>query len=175
MLPSTKMYPASILPTTRARPFCRSMTAPSSAMMVRSLGTPVAMARSALAIKCRTSPCTGHHVPRPDDVVAVEQLTGGGVTGDVHERIALVHHLRAQPAQPVDHPVHGVLVARDQRTGQHHGVAGLQGDHRMFAIGHRDSADSGSPWEPVEISTTSWGRKLSMSRSSIKVLARTSR
>jgi len=39
----------------------------------------------------------------------------------------------------------------------------------------RDSADSGSPWEPVEISTTSWGRKLSMSRSSIKVLAGTLR
>ena len=39
----------------------------------------------------------------------------------------------------------------------------------------RDSADSGSPWEPVEMITTSSGRKLSMSRSSIKVLAGTLR
>ena len=65
----------------------------------------------------------GHGVAWPDDVVAVEQLAGTGVTGHVHARVALVHHVGTQPGQAVDHAEHGVLVARDQRRREHHRVA----------------------------------------------------
>src|SRR5699024_11881219 len=37
-------------------------------------------------------PVHRHHVPRPDDVVHVQQLTGGGVPGDVHACVGLVDH-----------------------------------------------------------------------------------
>ncbi len=77
-----------------------------------------------------------HHVARADQVVDVEQLAGGSVAGDVHQCVALVHHLGAQPGQPVDHSVHRALVARDQRAGQDDGVAPGEGDHGMFAVGH---------------------------------------
>ena len=77
-----------------------------------------------------------HHVARTDQVVDVEQLAGGGVAGDVHQRVALVHHVGAQPGQPVDHPVDRALVARDQRAGQHHRVAPGEGDHGMLPVGH---------------------------------------
>src|SRR5690606_21644554 len=57
----------------------------------------------------------GQHVARLDDVVAVEQLAGRGVPGDVHERVGLVHDVGAPAGQAVDHPEDGVLVAGDQR------------------------------------------------------------
>ncbi|OEI67240.1 hypothetical protein Cus16_3142 [Curtobacterium sp. ER1/6] len=65
----------------------------------------------------------GQHVLRPQDVVAVQQLAGRGVSGDVDLRVALVHHLRAELRQPVDHAVDGVLVARDEARRQDDGVA----------------------------------------------------
>src|SRR3712207_8449960 len=43
------------------------------------------------------------HVARLHDVVAVDELAGAGVTGDVHLRVALVHHVGAPPGQLVDH------------------------------------------------------------------------
>ena len=57
------------------------------------------------------------------DVVAVRQLARGRVTTDVHERVALVHDVGAEPGEPVDDAVDGVLVARDQRRREDHGVA----------------------------------------------------
>ena len=77
-----------------------------------------------------------HHVAGLDDVVAVEQLAGTGVAGHVHQGVALVDDVGAEPAETVDHPVDRVLVARDQRAGQHHGVAGLQLDDRVLPVGH---------------------------------------
>ena len=50
---------------------------------------------SALARRCRISPCTGITLRGLDDVVAVEQLAGAGVAGDVHQRVALVHDVGA--------------------------------------------------------------------------------
>src|SRR5665647_3097246 len=79
------------------------------------------------------------HVARPHDVVAVHELPGTGVTGHMHLRVALVHHVRAQVGQLVDDPVDGALVARDQRAGQEHDVARVNGDLVVTAghPGHR--------------------------------------
>ena len=60
-------------------------------------------------------PVDGHHVARTDDVVAVQELPRAGVTGHVHQGIALVHHVGSEAGQPVDDAVHGVLVAGDHR------------------------------------------------------------
>ena len=57
-----------------------------------------------------------HDVARLDDVVAVEELAGAGVAGDVHHRVALVHDLGAPAGEPVDDPVDRVLVARGSAT-----------------------------------------------------------
>src|SRR6185312_13276017 len=76
-----------------------------------------------------------HEVARPDQVQHIEQLAGRGVAGHVHQRRGLVHHPGAEPGQPVDHPVHRGLVARDQRGGQDDGVPGGDPD-RVVAAGH---------------------------------------
>ena len=138
-------------------PSTRSTTTPSSASTTRSAAPRSGAASAALARRCRISPCTGMHVARLDDVVAVEQLTGGGVAGDVHQRVALVHDVGAPAGQPVDHPVDRVLVAGDQRGRQHDGVARARCARVWSRWAIRDSADIGSPCEPVEISTIcSW-------------------
>src|SRR5690606_5165338 len=51
-----------------------------------------------------------HPVPRPADVVEVQQLAGGGVTRDVHLGVALVDDVGAPAGQAVDHAVDRVLV-----------------------------------------------------------------
>ena len=82
-----------------------------------------------------------HHVARLDDVVAVEQLAGTGVAADVHQRVALVHHPGAATDEAVDHPRMTVSPSsRDTKLWL------------RWAI--RLSAESGSPCEPVQISTT---------------------
>ncbi|MPM45358.1 hypothetical protein SDC9_92045 [bioreactor metagenome] len=80
-------------------------------------------------------PVHRHRVGRPDDVVAVQQLAGAGMAGDVHHRVALVHHGGAELRQAVDHPEDRVLVAGDQRGGQQHGVAAVQVDDRVLLVG----------------------------------------
>ena len=46
-----------------------------------------------------------------------------------------MHHARAEPGEPVDHPVHRRLVARDQRRGEDDGIPGGDPD-RVVAAGH---------------------------------------
>ncbi len=72
-------------------------------------------------------PVDRQHVAGLEHVVAVQQLPGAGVSGHVDQRVALVHHADAVAGKAVDHAVHRVLVARDQRAGQQHHVplAGL--------------------------------------------------
>src|SRR3712207_7572382 len=50
----------------------------------------------------RSLPVHRQDVARSDDVVAVQQLPGAGVAGDVDQRVALVDHGGAPPGQPVD-------------------------------------------------------------------------
>ena len=76
-----------------------------------------------------------HRIARPDDVVAVEQLAGARMAGDVHQRIALVNDRRAQTGQPVDHPVDGVLVARDEARHEQDGVALGHIDDGVLMVG----------------------------------------
>ena len=76
-----------------------------------------------------------HDVARLDDVVAVEQLAGAGVTGDVNLGVALVHHFGAQAHQAVDDPVDGVLVTGDQRGCQQYCVADTHLD-LVVPVGH---------------------------------------
>ena len=64
-----------------------------------------------------------HHVAGLQDVVAVEQFAGGGVTRDVHLGVALVDDVRAVLGETVDHAVDGVLVAGDEARRQDHRVA----------------------------------------------------
>src|SRR6478735_5296816 len=75
------------------------------------------------------------HVARLDDVVAVEQLAGAGVAGDVHLGVALVHDRGAEAHQAVDDPVDGVLVARDEAAREQHRVTGADVD-AVLAVGH---------------------------------------
>ncbi len=63
------------------------------------------------------------HVAGLDEVVAVHELAGAGVPGDVHLRVALVHDVGAPADQAVDHAVDGVLVAGDERAGEEDRVA----------------------------------------------------
>ncbi len=74
-------------------------------------------------------------MPRGDQVVAVQQFAGAGVPRDVHHRVALVHHADPIAAQPVDHPIDRVLIARDQRRRQQHHVPRSGGDHRVLVVG----------------------------------------
>ena len=67
----------------------------------------------------------GHNVLRLENVVAVQQLTRGSVTGNVNLRVALVHHVSAQLHEGVDDAEDAGLVTGNQRGGEHHGVAGL--------------------------------------------------
>src|SRR6476661_4261305 len=75
------------------------------------------------------------HVARLDDVVAVEQLAGAGVAGDVHLGVALVHDRGAEAHQAVDDPVDGVLVARDEAAREQHRVTGADVD-AVLAVRH---------------------------------------
>ena len=102
-----------------------------------------------------------HDVVRPHRVVEEQQLAGGGVPGHVHLRDALVHDRGAEPGQPVDHREHAGLVARDHRGGQDHRVPGPDPHCRWSPRAIRDSADSGSPCEPVEMSSTWSGGSVS--------------
>ena len=77
-----------------------------------------------------------HYVPWPQDVVAEEKLASACVPGHMDECVAAVYDMRAEPGQAVDHAIDRTLVARDQRAGEHHSVATLELDHRVFAIRH---------------------------------------
>ena len=52
--------------------------------------------------------------------------------------------------------VDGVLVAGDRRRAEHDGVAPLQLDLRVVAIGYPASADSGSPWSRSSTTIFLW-------------------
>ena len=65
----------------------------------------------------------GHDVAWLQNVVAVEQLTGGGVTRHVNLGIALVHHIRTEFGQSVDYAVNGIFVARNERACEYDGIA----------------------------------------------------
>ena len=80
------------------------------------------------------------HVARLDDVVAVEQLAGAGVTADVDHGVALVHDVGAPAGQSVDDAVDGVLVAGDQRAGQDDRVALLEVHEGVACAGRSGSA-----------------------------------
>jgi len=80
----------------------------------------------------------GHDVPGLD-VVAVDEFTSAGVPGDVHLGVALVDDVGTSPGQPVDHPVNGFLIARDQGAGEEDRVALADADH-MSRLAIRDSA-----------------------------------
>ena len=66
-----------------------------------------------------------HNVLRLKNVVAVQQLTGGSVTGNVNLRVALVHHVSAQLHEGVNDAEDAGLVTGNQRGCKHHGIAGL--------------------------------------------------
>ena len=99
-----------------------------------------------------------HEVARLGHVEQRAQLAGRRVPGDVHPRGLLVHDGRAQPGQPVDHLVDGGLVARAPAT-----TRGRRCRRRSMVTwwwsprAIRPSADSGSPCEPVDTSTTCSG------------------
>ena len=75
------------------------------------------------------------HVLRAQDVVAVEQLSGGSVARNMNLGGALVHHGGAELHETVDHPVYGILVAGNEARGQDNGVA-LADDDLVFQVGH---------------------------------------
>src|SRR6185369_7450863 len=89
-------------------------------------------------VGAQVPPLTVHRqeVARLHDVQQVEELASGRVTGDVHSNHVLVHDEGAGPGQLVDDPVDAGFVARDQRGGQHHGVARADVDVPVVAGRH---------------------------------------
>ena len=97
---------------------------PSSAISMFSAGTPVCDREVGVGDQVAGLAVHRHHVPRPQDVVAVQQLAGGGVARRrAPWRCPCARRSRPSSRQAVDHAVHRVLVARDQRGGQDDGVA----------------------------------------------------
>ena len=136
------------------------MTVPLSASRMLSSGTPDSMGDLAVGDQVAGLAVHRHGVERLEDVVAVQQLAGGGVAGDVDLGVALVDDVGAELEQAVDDAEDGVLVARDQAGRQDDGVA-LADTTRWSPLAMRDRAAMGSPWEPVDISTTRLSGRLS--------------
>ena len=82
-----------------------------------------------------------HRVPRLDNVVHVQQLALVAVAGDVHRRVVAVDHARAELYELVDHLVHAVFIARDERAGENHRVELVDRDVAVVAVG--DAAERG--------------------------------
>lgn len=90
------------------------------------------------------------------------------MAGDMHQRTALVVHVAAELCEAVDDLLNGLLIAGDRRCGDDHRIALMDGERLVLAVGHAESAESGSPWEPVHMTTIlSSGRPL-MSKASTR-------
>ena len=76
-----------------------------------------------------------HDGTRSHDIVGVEQLTLGGMPGDVNQRIALVHHGGTAAHEAVDDAGDGVLVAGDERARHEHDVALPHRDVPVLTVG----------------------------------------
>ena len=96
---------------------------PFSPMKVFCSGMPVSSRELRVREQVAVLAVDRQHVLRLQDVVAVEQLARGGVAGDVHLRVALVHDVGAELGEAVDHAVDGVLVAGDEARREDDGVA----------------------------------------------------
>ena len=108
---------------------------PFEAMIVRSAGNPGVLRQFRVGDQVAVLAVHGEDVLGLQDVVAVDELTGRGVPGDVHLRVRLVHDVRAELGEPVDHAVHGVLVAGDQAGREDDGVARADLD-RVIEVRH---------------------------------------
>jgi hypothetical protein len=78
----------------------------------------------------------GHHVTRLDEVEHQLQLLGVAVAGGVDRRVAGRDHVAADLVEAVDGVVDRALVAGDRRRREDDGVALVQLDLRMVAVGH---------------------------------------
>jgi hypothetical protein len=72
----------------------------------------------------------------------------------VHRPVVGRDHLHGQRRETVHHRADGLLVPGILREGEHHGVALLQRQFRVDPSAMRDMAARGSPWLPVQMSTT---------------------
>ena len=77
-----------------------------------------------------------HHVLRAGEVDHHLDLLRVAVAGGVDRRVAGRHDLAADVVEPVDRLVDRALVAGDRRRAEDDGVAGLQLDLRVVAVGH---------------------------------------
>ena len=77
-----------------------------------------------------------HDVARPDEVEHQLDLLRVAVAGGVDRRVAGRDHVAADVVEPVDRLVDGALVAGDRRGGEDDGVAVVQLDLRVVAVGH---------------------------------------
>ena len=93
----------------------------------------------------------GHGDQRPE-------LALPGVPADVHGLGARVHHLGAPAVQVVDHPSHRPLVAGDGVGADHHDVVLADAQPLVVPVAISESADIGSPCDPVEMTHISAGR-----------------
>ncbi|CAB4900717.1 unannotated protein [freshwater metagenome] len=76
-----------------------------------------------------------HNVLRLQNVVAIQQFTGGRVARHVHFGIALVHDVGAETGEAVNDTVNGILVSGNQTRGQDDCVARPDLD-LMFEVCH---------------------------------------
>ena len=78
----------------------------------------------------------GHHVLRRGEVDHHLHLLRVAVAGGVDGSVAVRDHVGAQLVDAVDRLVHRALVARDRAGGEDHGVAGVEVDVGVVAMGH---------------------------------------
>lgn len=99
-----------------------------------------------------------HHSAWPHDVIRVQQLSGCGMAGNVDQSVALMYHGGAKLRQAINHSIDGILITRDERGCQQNGISLPHLDVSVLSVGDPARAESGSPWDPVEMMTTSLSR-----------------
>ena len=64
------------------------------------------------------------------------ELLLAAVARDMDEGTILIPHVAAELCQAVDDLLHGLLVARNGRSGQDDGIALVDGERLVLAVGH---------------------------------------
>ena len=82
----------------------------------------------------------GHDLSRFDDVVAVEELTGSGVSRDVDFGVAFVDDVGTQVDESIDYSIHRVLVTGNEAGSEDDGVSRANLNRGVLPVCHAGQA-----------------------------------
>ena len=88
------------------------------------------------------------------------------VARDVDKSSVLIPHVATELGQAVDDLLDGFLVTGDRRCREDNGIASWMESVLCSPLAMRDRADSGSPCEPVHMTTILSSGRLSISKAS---------